>query len=218
MLIFNLMLAIPFIVSLPIQLSTYPLVIVYPPEAWDISTAELVQFREEYRERLDGSPSSAYSSSIYLTHSEDRQHPLLMKLVQVLTTLADAEVKSAEPFSLSRYFPGQQYAWHVDNYDKRQLRKTTFLIYLSDISLGGETIFQYLSPNLVCPRLTSFAAACASSSAFLKIKPQLGKILQFENLNSLGNIQEHSRHGSCPVRSSEEKWILQLWIRDDFPK
>ncbi|RHY15393.1 hypothetical protein DYB25_011906 [Aphanomyces astaci] len=48
-----------------------------------------------------------------------------------------------ESTALTRYAKGQSYSWHVDAYDEHTLhsRAITFLLYLNDVDVGGETHF-----------------------------------------------------------------------------
>ena len=73
-------------------------------------------------------------------------------------------------------------------------RKYTFLIYLNDIFEGGETDF---------PKVN------------VKVKPRKGAAVLFDNLEpNSRNIRDDALHAGLPPTGDEEKWIINVWIRD----
>jgi hypothetical protein len=68
------------------------------------------------------------------------------------------------------------------------------LLYLNNVSEGGETIFPWLG---------------------LCIKPILGKLIYFDYSSNNPRIKIKSQHIGTPIISGE-KWIATLWIRE-FP-
>ena len=69
-------------------------------------------------------------------------------------------------------------------------RLITFIIYLNDDYISGETDF----PNLN-----------------IKIKPEKGKGVLFYNTDNQGNILKESMHAGLPVKNGN-KWIANKWI------
>jgi prolyl 4-hydroxylase len=71
-------------------------------------------------------------------------------------------------------------------------RVGTFLIYLNDVPLGGETVFHKVG---------------------LSIVPKKGTAIYFHYANSRGQVDRLSVHSSIPV-SQGEKWVATKWIRE----
>ena len=105
------------------------------------------------------------------------------------------------------YEPGQQFAPHFDFIEPstfalthelavRGQRLATFLVYLNDDYLGGETDF---------PRLG------------FRHRGQAGDAFFFANINSEGDPDHRTLHaGLAPTCG--EKWMLSQWIRDRAPE
>ncbi|XP_017238457.1 probable prolyl 4-hydroxylase 9 isoform X2 [Daucus carota subsp. sativus] len=84
----------------------------------------------------------------------------------------------------------------------------SFLLYLSDVEEGGETMFPYengLNYDNYDPD------ACAG----LKVKPRKGDGLLFYSLYPNGTIDKASLHGSCPVIRGQ-KWVATKWLRNQL--
>ena len=80
-----------------------------------------------------------------------------------------------------------------DEYVKTGGNRThTALFYLNDDFEGGETEF---------PKLD------------IKVKPELGKLLLWTNMNDDGTLDYDSLHAGLPVIEGE-KWILVIWVRE----
>ncbi|KAF0888393.1 hypothetical protein E2562_014211 [Oryza meyeriana var. granulata] len=138
-------------------------------------------------------------------------------------TLAEVEKKIAkatmiprnhgEPFNILRYEIGQRYASHYDAFDPAQYgpqksqRVASFLLYLTDVEEGGETMFPYENGENM--DIGYDYEKCIG----LKVKPRKGDGLLFYSLMVNGTIDPTSLHGSCPVIKGE-KWVATKWIRD----
>ncbi|KAA3488628.1 putative prolyl 4-hydroxylase 9 [Gossypium australe] len=86
------------------------------------------------------------------------------------------------------------------------LQVASFLLYLSDVEEGGETMFPFENDM----RVKGYDyRQCVG----LKIKPRKGDGLLFYSLFLNGTIDPTSLHGSCPVIKGE-KWVATKWIRD----
>ncbi|OMO56522.1 Oxoglutarate/iron-dependent dioxygenase [Corchorus capsularis] len=116
-------------------------------------------------------------------------------------------------FNVLRYEVGQKYLSHYDAIDperygpQKSQRVATFLLYLSDVQQGGETVFPYenglnMDENYDYTKCTG-----------LKVKPHLGDGILFYSLFPNNSIDPTSAHGSCPVIKGE-KWVATKWIRD----
>ncbi|TVU44927.1 hypothetical protein EJB05_04390 [Eragrostis curvula] len=139
-------------------------------------------------------------------------------------TLAEVENKIAratmvprshgEPFNILRYEIGQRYASHYDAFDPAQYgpqksqRVASFLLYLTDVEEGGETMFPYENGENM--DIGYDYEKCIG----LKVRPRKGDGLLFYSLMINGTIDPTSLHGSCPVIKGE-KWVATKWIRDN---
>ncbi|KAG9459681.1 hypothetical protein H6P81_004189 [Aristolochia fimbriata] len=88
-------------------------------------------------------------------------------------------------------------------------RLATVLIYLSNVSKGGETIIPK-SIQLIDAELKDETwSPCAKAS--YAVKPMKGNALLFFNLHLNLTEDDSSLHGSCPV-SEGENWVATKWI------
>ncbi|KAF8377622.1 hypothetical protein HHK36_031004 [Tetracentron sinense] len=83
----------------------------------------------------------------------------------------------------------------------------SFLLYLSDVKEGGETMFPFESG------LNMDVGYDYKKCIGLKVKPRQGDGLLFYSVFANGTIDQASLHGSCPVIEGE-KWVATKWIRD----
>uniref|UniRef100_A0A166IFN6 Uncharacterized protein n=1 Tax=Daucus carota subsp. sativus TaxID=79200 RepID=A0A166IFN6_DAUCS len=119
-----------------------------------------------------------------------------------------------QAFNILRYEIGQKYRPHYDAFNPniygqvKSQRVASFLLYLSDVEEGGETMFPYengLNYDNYDPD------ACAG----LKVKPRKGDGLLFYSLYPNGTIDKASLHGSCPVIRGQ-KWVATKWLRNQL--
>jgi hypothetical protein len=129
---------------------------------------------------------------------------------------------------------GGKYEFHLDA-DPDVPRLATFIVYLADAD-GGETIWPWKTSNgtdadgpLPKPREGETPEPMlpyCDSQSYLKVAPRRGRAVLMYNLaqrpmavGSFGlglketYVNEKSLHGSCPVRGTASKWILQKWFR-----
>lgn len=110
--------------------------------------------------------------------------------------------KHAEHLQVVNYQTGGFFTPHYDACDgdssfcermngKLGPRLWTFLIYLNDDFIGGETLFPNIDKS---------------------VKPEKGKAVLFKNVDDNGAIIRQAFHGGNPVLSGE-KWIANKWIR-----
>lgn len=110
-----------------------------------------------------------------------------------------------EPSQVLHYQPGQEFKPHHDYFDPQlpghveELRSgqriATFLIYLNDDYIGGETAF---------PR------------AGVSFRGKTGDALFLANVERTGRPDPSSLHSGTPPIAGD-KWILSQWIRDRAP-
>lgn len=119
-----------------------------------------------------------------------------------LAALAGVPAKHAEPLSVLRYLPGQEYKPHYDHFavdehgiprvcDSNGQRIATVFVYLNDVDEGGATDF---------PRLGK------------RMQPAKGKAVAFLNCDASGQPNLDMLHAGMPVVHGE-KWLATLWFR-----
>ncbi len=107
-----------------------------------------------------------------------------------------------ETLQIQRYNPGQYYKEHCDFFDFwtkeykvytewMGQRTWTFMVYLNDVEEGGETYFKYLN---------------------LKIKPEQGKAVFWNNLYPFGLPNFKTMHEALPPISGD-KYVITKWWR-----
>jgi hypothetical protein len=113
-----------------------------------------------------------------------------------------------------RYQPQEKFTWHLDALapsdslnEMGGQRVATLLVYLTDLgpNLGGSTLFRDLG---------------STEGEFLKVQPKKGSALLF--FPAAGGIPEtpfdiRTLHAGEAVASdsSEDKWIAQMWLREN---
>ncbi|WP_449538554.1 2OG-Fe(II) oxygenase [Ferdinandcohnia sp. Marseille-Q9671] len=131
--------------------------------------------------------------SFYLQENE-----FITKIEKRISELTEFPIENGEGLQVLNYGIGEEYKNHFDyfpsskvNPDKGGQRVGTFLIYLNDVSAGGQTVFP---------------------KAGVSIVPKKGSAVYFQYGNSRGEVDRLSLHSSIPV-STGEKWVATKWIR-----
>lgn len=131
-----------------------------------------------------------------------RANVLLNLVRERMASALQVSTRFFEVTKLLHYEPGEQFALHADflqtntpemarEVELRGQRSITFLTYLNDDYVGGETDF---------PRLA------------LRHKGKTGDALVFSNLDANGSPDYGTVHaGLAPVTG--EKWLLSQWVR-----
>lgn len=102
------------------------------------------------------------------------------------------QVAQGEALTILRYRPGQQYRLHHDAFARTaNQRSLTFLLYLNEAFVGGETSFPAYD---------------------LRVRPCGGDAILFHNLLPDGTADARMRHAGEPVREGA-KWLATRWIR-----
>ena len=160
-----------------------------------------------------GDPAKAFASServskvAWLWDSDNRIIKRLSKKVSIVTgldTKFSYQQSRAEPFQVVNYGMGGQYEPHVDFYeDPLELshipdylqgtgdRISTFLYYLSNIRIGGATVF---------PKVNIRVPPVKNAAAF------------WYNAKLNGDMDGNTQHAGCPVLAGQ-KWVVNKWIR-----
>jgi prolyl 4-hydroxylase len=111
-------------------------------------------------------------------------------------------MENAEPITILRYGPGEEYKRHADYYDPKHpgsvtglrlggQRVATFLAYLNSVEAGGATTFPLID---------------------VSVMPEPGTGLLFFNCTPDGVPDRQTLHAGEPVAAGE-KWLLSRWIR-----
>ncbi|GMJ09795.1 hypothetical protein like AT4G33910 [Hibiscus trionum] len=151
------------------------------------------------------------SSGTFISASEDKTGTLdlIEKKIAKATSIPQSH---GEAFNILRYEIGQKYDSHYDAFNPSEYgpqssqRVASFLLYLSNVEEGGETMFPFENGM-------SIEGYDYTQCVGLKIKPRRGDGLLFYSLFLNGTIDPTSLHGSCPVIKGE-KWVATKWIRD----
>ncbi|XP_051127052.1 probable prolyl 4-hydroxylase 9 [Andrographis paniculata] len=152
------------------------------------------------------------SSGMFISASEDKSGIL----DQIEAKIAKATMiprSHGESFNVLRYEIGQRYHSHYDAFSvaeygpQKSQRVASFLLYLSDVEEGGETMFPFEDGQNMDTNYDF--RKCIG----LKVKPRKGDGLLFYSLTPNGTIDPTSLHGSCQVIRGE-KWVATKWIRD----
>ena len=127
---------------------------------------------------------------------------LALRLAQRrIAEAAGTPLVNGEPLVVLRYQPGEQYRPHRDYLAPSALaerqpnagnRARTACVFLNHVEAGGETDFPL---------------------AGVRVAPQAGRAVVFDNLHADGRPDEDSLHAGLPVEQGE-KWLATLWLRE----
>jgi prolyl 4-hydroxylase len=124
-----------------------------------------------------------------------------------------------EPVQVLRYEETEKYSAHMDWFDPklyqndkntlnligngRRNRMVTVFWYLSNVEMGGETVF---------PRFNGRKEQSSDDcNGGLKVKPEKGKVIIFYSMKHDGTPDTNSLHGACPVKIGI-KWAANKWV------
>jgi len=161
------------------------------------------------------------SSGTFIPKAKD---PIVSGIEDKISTWTFLPKENGEDMQVLRYEHGQKYDAHFDYFhDKVNIvrgghRIATVLMYLSNVTRGGETVF----PNAEIPSRRVLTenkddlSDCAKKG--IAVKPRKGDALLFFNLHPDAIPDPLSLHGGCPVIEGE-KWSATKWIHvDSFDK
>lgn len=163
-------------------------------------------------ESEDSTKDIRTSSGTFLRADEDTTR----SLEQVEEKMAKATMiprENGEAFNVLKYNVGQKYDCHYDVFDPAEYgpqpsqRMASFLLYLSDVEEGGETMFPF--ENFQNMNIGFDYKKCIG----MKVKPRQGDALLFYSMHPNGTFDKSALHGSCPVIKGE-KWVATKWIRN----
>ena len=158
------------------------------------------------------------SQTAFLNSVDD---PTLTDIDYRVASLTRIPRNHQEYVQVLRYGAGEKYDAHHDFFNKdlyrsdpntlrliengKRNRYATVFWYLTDVDVGGETIF---------PRYGGAPQPWDHSSCAvgMKVKPQKGKVIIFYSLDAAGDLDDYSLHGACPVGEGYVKWAANKWI------
>ena len=128
---------------------------------------------------------------------------LCNNIKNIISEKTNWPIENQEQIHIVKYNIGGEYKEHQDFFhpntyyydsqmDRGGQRKYSALIYLNDDFEGGETYFPKINYT---------------------VKPEIGKMVIWENLNKDNSLNYDSLHAGLPVLSNE-KWICIVWVRE----
>ncbi|XP_062391839.1 prolyl 4-hydroxylase subunit alpha-2-like [Sardina pilchardus] len=141
------------------------------------------------------STESRVSKSTWLKDEED---PVIRKLSQRISDITGLDMTTAESLQVANYGIGGQYEPHFDSklgndpdHALKGGRIATILIYMSDVKLGGSTVFPDIGAEIL---------------------PQKGSAVLWYNILRNGLEDDRTLHAACPVFLGS-KWVANKWVR-----
>ncbi|XP_057428139.1 probable prolyl 4-hydroxylase 9 [Lotus japonicus] len=213
----------PFVDSIPFQILSWRPRAVYFPNFTNAEVCEQIikmakpklepsRLALRKGETAENTKDTRTSSGAFISASEDKSG--ILDLIETKIAKATMIPKTfGEDFNILRYEVGQKYdshydAFNPDEYGKLESQRVaSFLLYLSNVEAGGETMFPFEDG------LNMDSGYDYHECIGLKVKPRQGDGLLFYSLFPNGKIDKTSLHGSCPVIKGE-KWVATKWIND----
>ncbi|XP_010417065.1 PREDICTED: prolyl 4-hydroxylase 13-like [Camelina sativa] len=165
-------------------------------------------------ETADTTRNVRTSTGVFISADED-ESGLLDAIEEKIASATRIPSDYYESFNILRYQLGQKYDSHYDAFNpaeygpQRSQRLVTFLLFLSTVKEGGETMFPFENGR------NMNGSYDYEKCIGLKVKPRQGDAIFFYNLFPNKTIDQTSLHGSCPVIKGE-KWVATKWIRDQI--
>ncbi|XP_056116085.1 prolyl 4-hydroxylase subunit alpha-1-like [Rhinichthys klamathensis goyatoka] len=138
-------------------------------------------------ETIQGVTNIRTSQSVFL--EEDNT---VARISQNIADITGLSVESAEELHVQNYGIGGRYEPHFDAWDDKNGRIATFLIYMSDVEIGGATVFPKVG---------------------VALKPKKGSAVFWYNLHKNGRVDLDTQHAGCPVLVGN-KWVANKWIHE----
>ncbi|XP_017142470.2 prolyl 4-hydroxylase subunit alpha-1-like [Drosophila miranda] len=124
----------------------------------------------------------------------DPSHSLIRRMGILTEDMTNLDLERSEDFQVLNYGIGGHDAIHPDYYEGSNPelpdRIATLVFYLSDVPLGGATVFPLLD---------------------LSVFPKRGAVLMWYNLDHKGQGNEKTVHSACPVAVGS-RWVMTKWI------
>ncbi|RDX95360.1 putative prolyl 4-hydroxylase 9, partial [Mucuna pruriens] len=213
----------PFVDSIPFQILSWNPRAVYFPNFTSVEVCQQIiemakpklepsKLALRKGETAESTKGARTSSGTFLSASEDK-FGILDLVERKIAKVTMTPRTHGEQFNILRYEVGQKYDSHYDAFNPAEYgtvesqRIASFLLYLSNVEAGGETMFPY-EGGLNIDTDYDYQKCIG-----LKVKPRQGDGLLFYSLLPNGEIDKTSLHGSCPVIKGD-KWVATKWIND----
>uniref|UniRef100_A0A8C0Y0I2 procollagen-proline 4-dioxygenase n=1 Tax=Cyprinus carpio carpio TaxID=630221 RepID=A0A8C0Y0I2_CYPCA len=128
------------------------------------------------------------SQSVFL----EEGNTVVARVNQRIANITGLSMESAEHLQVQNYGIGGRYEPHYDAEDNENERIATFLIYMSDVEIGGATVFPKVG---------------------VALKPKMGSAVFWYNLHKNGKVDLNTEHAGCPVLRGN-KWVANKWIHE----
>ncbi|XXG48451.1 hypothetical protein AAC387_Pa02g2898 [Persea americana] len=151
------------------------------------------------------------SSGMFLNKRQDEIVESIERRIAAWTFFPE---ENGESIQILHYEHGEKYEPHFDyfhdkaNQERGGHRIATVLMYLSNVEMGGETIFPHSEGKDPQPKDDTWSDCAKRGYA---VKPRKGDALLFFSLHPDASTDTNSLHGSCPVIEGE-KWSATKWI------
>uniref|UniRef100_A0A0E0NQ56 procollagen-proline 4-dioxygenase n=1 Tax=Oryza rufipogon TaxID=4529 RepID=A0A0E0NQ56_ORYRU len=151
------------------------------------------------------------SSGMFLIRKQDE---VVARIEERIAAWTMFPAENGESMQMLRYGQGEKYEPHFDYIRGRQAsvrgghRIATVLMYLSNVKMGGETVFPDAEARLSQPKDETWSDCAEQGFA---VKPTKGSAVLFFSLYPNATFDPGSLHGSCPVIQGE-KWSATKWI------
>ncbi|XP_056116093.1 prolyl 4-hydroxylase subunit alpha-1-like [Rhinichthys klamathensis goyatoka] len=142
---------------------------------------------EVYRSGITKPLKLRVSQSVFL--SDD---PVEAGVSQRIADVTGLSMESAESLLVQNYGVGGAFEQHIDALEIENDRICTFLIYLSDVEMGGATVFPKVG---------------------VAVHPKKGSAMLWYNLHRNGEVNWNTEHAGCPVLMGN-KWVANKWIHE----
>jgi len=148
----------------------------------------------------DGNDDATFRTSD--TTDLDQHHPSIVRLEHEIIALTGLNPRHGEPAQGQRYEVGQEFKEHTDYFEPNGRdyvkyctgcgqRTWTVMVYLNKPELGGATRFKKIKKTF---------------------KPEVGRLLAWNNLTSAGQPNPDTLHHGMKVKAGR-KYIITKWFR-----
>ncbi|XP_065118211.1 prolyl 4-hydroxylase subunit alpha-1-like [Paramisgurnus dabryanus] len=128
------------------------------------------------------------SQSVFL----DEDDAVVARVTQRIADATGLSMETAEKLHVQNYGIGGKYEPHYDAWYQVNERIATFLIYMSDVKIGGATVFPKVG---------------------VALQPKKGSAVFWYNLEKNGDVDLRTEHAGCPVFVGN-KWVANKWIHE----
>uniref|UniRef100_A0A182VPQ0 procollagen-proline 4-dioxygenase n=1 Tax=Anopheles minimus TaxID=112268 RepID=A0A182VPQ0_9DIPT len=189
------------------ELSHDPFIVVYHEVLHDKEIAMVLDIAKPLLQRsMVGDDVSKKISKTRTSNNgwlDDVMHPIVRRITRRTEDMTDLAMSAAEQLQVGNYGVGGHYLPHHDYAVPEEGKEAypavgkgnriaTVMYYLSDVAIGGATVFPELG---------------------VSVFPRKGSAIFWYNLHANGTIDSRTLHGACPVFVGS-KWVANKWIHE----